>query len=683
MNKIKNINRGVLKMSVSNKTSVSDMNLCGQYFQKWLGSPENLPVSYSYAGKEYKGLPKNSTVSKRFIDANIIETTITGIVGDLQIKAECQTYRDYPVAEWTVYFSCVAGKEKTQILENVLSADIFFTSGKSPVLVHNNGDFCNKDGYTVSRTTIGEDVIFSQAPSGGRPCDQAFPYQRVLLENFGVNISIGWPGQWSCEYKGSKDGFAFKAGQQTSHTYIKSGETFRTPRMTFMFFCGDENRGINLWRRWFNTHVTPRSKGDILQPKSVLCDNNGGVEWTSGTEENQLGAIAFAKENFSGTRLWWIDAGWYPCENAEGKNEWPLTGDWRPDPKRFPNGFAPVGKACKDAGMEFLVWFEPERVHPSSKLYKEHPEWMLGMKSWDNWSYMLNLANPDCHKWLCETISKLIVESGINCYRQDFNYEPLQYWRENEEDDRKGMLENLYIQGYLSFWDYLLMNIPDLWIDSCASGGRRNDLETLRRSVPLHPTDYGYGYHHINQAYRHTLHSWIPFTRSWTNSWDKNNEYCNHDDYYADDTTPLDNFKLVNGFGVLSFIAGVSELKNLGDKAPYIRKMIKIWEKCSEMQLNGDFYALTENHRDNTKWTVFQFDRPENNNGAIQVLRNNQSKDESITVKPQGFCGGCKYIFENEETGELREISGGEINSSGVTFTQPVRSGAVWFYKKA
>jgi alpha-galactosidase len=357
-----------------------------------------------------------------------------------------------------------------------------------------------------------------------------------------------------------------------------------------------------------------------------------------------------------------------------------VTGDWIPDPERFPNGLAPVGKACKDAGMELLVWFEPERVHVNSKLAKEHPEWMLAKKSEDNWSYLLNLTNQDCHKWLCEHISNLIKESGIVCYRQDFNFEPLKYWRENEDDDRQGMLENLYIQAYLSYWDYLLMTIPDLWIDSCSSGGRRNDMETLRRSVPLHPTDYGYGYHHINQAFRHTLHSWIPFTRAWTGSWDKDNEYYNHDDYYAADAPSLDNFKLINGFGVLSFIAGVGELKYLSDQIPYVRKLHGIWEKCSEMQLNGDFYALTDNHRDNTKWTVFQFDCPEKNKGVFQVLRNNQSKDDSITIMPHGFCGKNKYILSNEETGEILELCGGEINKTGVTFTQPVRSGAIWFY---
>ena len=60
---------------------------------------------------------------------------------------------------------------------------------------------------------------------------------------------------------------------------------------------------------------------------------------------------------------------------------------------------------------------------------------------------LLDLTNPDCFKWICETFVKLFNESGIKCYRQDFNFEPLLHWRDNEPDDRKGMLENLYVQA--------------------------------------------------------------------------------------------------------------------------------------------------------------------------------------------------------------------------------------------
>ena len=44
--------------------------------------------------------------------------------------------------------------------------------------------------------------------------------------------------------------------------------------------------------------------------------------------------------------------------------------------------------------------------------------------------------------------------------------------------------------GYLAFWDELRRRHPGLLIDTCASGGRRNDLETLRRAIPLWRADY-------------------------------------------------------------------------------------------------------------------------------------------------------------------------------------------------
>ena len=58
------------------------------------------------------------------------------------------------------------------------------------------------------------------------------------------------------------------------------------------------------------------------------------------------------------------------------------------------------------------------------------------------------------------------------------------------------------------------------------------------------------------------------------------------------------------------------------------------WKRFADPRLRGDFYPLTENHRDNTRWAVFQFHLPECDEGTFQVLRNNQSKDEALTVRP-------------------------------------------------
>ena len=165
-----------------------------------------------------------------------------------------------------------------------------------------------------------------------------------------------------------------------------------------------------------------------------------------------------------------------------------------------------------------LVWFEPERVAPHTWLSTHHPEWLWSPpgadKGFAQWSSLLNLGNPECRTWLTDHYCALIQDNGVKIYRQDFNFPPLAYWRENEPEDRQGINENLHVQGYLQFWDDLLARNPGLWIDSCASGGRRNDLETMRRSVPLHYTDYGYGIHPVKLAFQHTCMPGSPISKS-------------------------------------------------------------------------------------------------------------------------------------------------------------------------
>ena len=161
---------------------------------------------------------------------------------------------------------------------------------------------------------------------------------------------------------------------------------------------------------------------------------------------------------------------------------------------------------------------------------------------------MLNLGLPECRQWLTDSICTLVQESGIGVYRQDFNFPPLDYWRRNEPEDRQGLNENLHVQGYLRFWDDLLARNPGLWIDSCSSGGRRNDLETMRRSVPLHFTDYGYGNHPVKLAFHHTLFAWIPYFKECTLSWD---QISPEEEHRFDHT--VDRFSFHCGFAAMLF----------------------------------------------------------------------------------------------------------------------------------
>ena len=123
---------------------------------------------------------------------------------------------------------------------------------------------------------------------------------------------------------------------------------------------------------------------------------------------------------------------------------------------------------------------------------------------------LLNLGDPEARAWLINHVDRTLTEQGIDFYRQDFNMDPLTFWRGADSPDRQGITENLYVQGYLAYWDALRQRHPQLRIDSCASGGRRDDLETVRRAVPLIRSDYLF--EPTSQQNHHFMFTqWIPY----------------------------------------------------------------------------------------------------------------------------------------------------------------------------
>jgi alpha-galactosidase len=639
---------------------------------RFITGPASLPIAFRLDDKAITGIPEDwKPVSRRRrVDANIVETVLEGNDPGtgLNIRAECLEYYDYPVVEWTAWFTNT-GSQPTPILRDILALDGVFQEA-SPVLWHCNGDFYSQDGYTPHETPLHEGDCLNFAPTGGRPCDRAFPYYRLRFADGGLSIAIGWPAQWSVSFTAVAGGVHVKAGQERTHLQLMPGETVRTPRITVMSWAGDTVRAANLWRRWYRDHLLPRPNGRPLVPRLVGHGTDEGEEFTAATEENQVRYIAKWAERGIPMDVWWIDAGWYPCYNREGQRKWWETGTWMPDPERFPNGLKPVSDCAARHGADLLIWFEPERVRPGTQLDREHPEWLLRAEGTDN--RLLNLGNPACRQWLTDHVCQLIRDNGIRIYRQDFNFEPLMHWRENDAENRQGMNENLHVQGYLQYWDELLARNPGLWIDSCASGGRRNDLETMRRSVPLHYTDFGYGDHPVKLSFHHVLFEWLPYFKEVTLSWDLAGR--------ARYDHQVDSYSYHCGLGPM--LIPCIDISRDDYDFDLMRRMLGIWRRAAGPMLTGDYYPLTPIHRTAEKWVARQFDCPEEGRGFIQGIRLPACPDDALIVYPRAILPDTVYLFENAETGETEEKAGSALIHDGFAMELPKRGAAIWFYRK-
>ena len=655
------------------------MNRIAPYIEKF-ASPENLPISFYVNDRKVYGIPErfNPTVSEEKT-GNITNITYVGNCPNcgLEIKSVVTKYDDFPVYEIVTYFTNKSDKNSPQ-LRQIQGFDGQF-NGSEPYLYTNSGDYFSAHGYEVKEEYYVNQMWTRITPQTGRPCDQAFPYFKIQFEGHGLNIAIGWPAQWAADFSANLSGVALKAGQDITDLYLEPGEMIRTPKVTIMACEGNVNKGTNMWREWYFKYILPRIDGEPLKPMLCTSYNGGGEEFTKADEKNQIEYIRKNVETGLPYEAWWIDAGWYDCKFPNGEDHWYLTGNWYADKDRFPNGLKPVSDELKKHNMKLLLWFEPERVRKDTMIEKEHPEWLLNVECEDDgeWgisrNYLLNLGNKDCCDWLINHIDKLIKEYGVSIYRQDFNFPPIRFWRENESFDRQGINENKYVQGYLRFWDTLLERNPGLFIDSCSSGGRRNDLETLRRSVPLHPTDYAYGYHPIEQAFSRTLDTWIPYYRLLPSSWDIDGEYT---PVTAIKSQAPDTFSRLTAFSPF-FYPHFSLTPTEEDF-----KLVEAWKRAMKITLCGHFYPISKESRSDDNFFVNEYITPCGKKGYFRAIRNIKCETEAFTARPLGIVLEGDYELENGITGEKFIISAKDFAENGITIKLEKRKGALWFFTK-
>jgi alpha-galactosidase len=361
-------------------------------------------------------------------------------------------------------------------------------------------------------------------------------------------------------------------------------------------------------------------------------------EMVHATQQNQEYFISRYVEEKIKINFWWMDAGWYVNNGS-----WVNTGTWEVDKKRFPNGLRAVSDYAHARGIKTIVWVEPERVTRGTWLWNEHPDWLLRTPEEEKQGQaLLNLGNPAAVKWLVNHMSKLITQQGIDVYRTDFNIEPLQFWRDHDTPDREGITEIKYVEGFLHYLDELHRLHPNVLFDTCASGGRRNDLETLRRAVPMHRSDYTYEPVGIQNA-GYGIAFWIP--------------------YYGTPVVAHDNYDFRSAWGPQINLAW--DMRRKDTNYNHLRHMLAQWREVSK-DFFGDYYPLTHYNPTQRAWMAWQFNRPSLGEGMVQAFRRVQSSCESMRFRLHGLEPDGNYDVRNLDQAGVTQMTGRDLMGKGV-----------------
>ena len=579
----------------------------------------------------------------------------TDPVTQLTLSIVSVDYADSPAIEWTAYLKN-NGPATTAIIEEVCGIDLDFGSGPNdPVLRTIRGDNFSAGSFAPLEFKLGETTT-SFRPTGGRSSNDAWPYFNIDDGREGVLLAVGWPGQWQAQFTKKPGAVAVRAGQEKVHLRLQPGEEIRTPLMAVLFWSGsDWIAGQNQWRQWFIAHNMPRPDNKLPVPFTAI--------WVPSLYTSAAQCLTqledYMRSSSAKADYFWLDAGWYETET---KNWFTATGvgTWKPDPVRYPRGIREVSDRVHSNGMKMVLWFEPERVYRGSDLWVKHPDWLLHWDAEDKNKTdlrLLNLGNPAARLWLTEYISQFITDQGVDLYRQDFNVDPLAAWRNGDAADRQGLTENLYIQGYLAYWDSLIRQHPGMLIDSCASGGRRNDLETLRRSVPLLRSDYQAvnlpsDYPNIttnittdvydeNQGHTYGLSLWVPIHGTGD---------------YADD--------VYSARSHLCATNGVGTRPEHPDFAAFRRQLSD--HKQVAKFFYGDYFPLTPYSKEQNVWMAWEFFRSSQKDGVIQAFRRENNQHLDVKLRLQGLERSARYEFTDLDSGKKTELKGSDLMDQGL-----------------
>ncbi|MGA7289876.1 MAG: alpha-galactosidase [Terriglobales bacterium] len=680
----------------------SELRQSKQWLKEHLvGEDAKLPFSFVYdrqgSGALLQGWLKKTET--RQLDSARTEHVVswTDPKSGLQFRVEATEFANSAVVEWTAYFRN-DGKLDSPILEYVEPLDLSFAVNGSgiPTILYSKG--CGgMDTYALVKKPLNQLDSFQISNESGGKTVETIPFFDIQTSGGGLIGAVGWPGKWAINFsRPTEAAIAITAGMEGTHLSLHPGEEIRTPEILLLPWEGDDTDAHNVLRRHILKYHTPQYDGKpVVLPVSFT--GWGGMKTSTSLRLiDQISKEKIGFENF------WMDAGWYgadrPVDEFQifGKEDWFLhAGNWRVNQVPHPDGgLRPISDAAHARGMKFLLWFEPERAVVGTPLTIQHPDWFIGEVTTHfegNTARPLvkfrlfDFGNPAARQYMIDSMSELIDQQGIDIFRQDCNFALAPFWVKNDASDRQGITQIRYVEGLLAFWDGLRRKHPQLILDIV----QRGDLETISRAVDLSRADYPVSPDADPigaQVSTEGLAYWRPHFGTIL-------QIRPRDTYhFRSGFAPGLGFALFNGAGYPDQVG-----KFIPPDFPFewMRNMVAQL-KLVRPYYYGDYYPLlpcsansdcsTDPRQERSaafEWAAWQFNRPEDGDGMVQVFRRDDAEETARDLRLRGLDAAAMYEVTDLDSKTPTTVSGSELMRRGLHVElAEKRTAAIIIYKR-
>ncbi|WAA09275.1 alpha-galactosidase [Fervidibacillus albus] len=432
---------------------------------------------------------------------------------------------------------------------------------------------------------------------------------------------------------------------------LESGQSFQTPEAVIVYSDAGLNGMSQTFHELYRKRLTRGMWRDRLRP---ILINNWEATYFSFHEKKLLEIASVAKD--LGVELFVLDDGWFGNRNDDTTS----LGDWFPNKEKFPNGIAEFAKKINDMGLQFGLWIEPEMVSKNSRLYENHPDWLIHVPNRKSSSgrnqYVLDFSRPEVVDYIYEMVAKLFKEAPISYVKWDMNRYMTEIGSAALPAKRQWEVSHRYILGVYSLYERLTSAFPDILFESCAGGGGRFDPGMLYYAPQTWTSD------NTDAVERLKIQYGTSYVYPLSSIGAHVSAVPNHQ---VNRVTSLDMRASVAYFGVFGYELDISNMSE--QEKETMKKQILQYKRFRKLIQQGIFYRIISPFKGKgnvTAWMVVSEDQTEALVGYYQVLFEPLPGFKKLVLK------GLNPQMEYEIEGMRNTYFGDELMNFGIVFDE-------------
>ncbi len=364
---------------------------------------------------------------------------------------------------------------------------------------------------------------------------------------------------------------------------LQGGETFATPQAALCYSSEGLGGMSRAYHDFFREYIIDPKRVYMRRP---IVINNWEATYFDFDNEKLFSIIDEAAK--LGMDTFVLDDGWFGKRDGDTSG----LGDWFVNERKLKGGLKAVIGHCKEKGLKFGLWFEPEMVSEDSDLYRAHPDWAIGKAGAEPCrsrnQLVLDFTRREVVDYIFETVSKILRENEISYVKWDKNRDITENYTASLPADRQGEFWHRYALGFYDLAERLTKAFPNVFFEGCAGGGGRFDGGALYYFPQIWTSD-------DTDGLERTKIQWGTSVCYPVSAMSCHVSACpNHQ---TGRTTPFATRGAVASLGATGYELDLTKLPE--EEKVQVREQIKNYKGIDELVLRGDLYRLADPFKGN------------------------------------------------------------------------------------